>query len=155
MPQRPAPSLRRIARALRRGALRIALDPIVTTPGYWVATAAGVTWGVLAGSGPMRRRLRRAGGVLVAPSLPNWAFGRGGTMVGGVLLTSPALPLTPGVLAHEEAHRQQWRRYGLAFIPLYFAAGLDPLRNRFEMQAGLAEGGYLPGARQSDTVSRR
>jgi len=139
----PRPRTGRLALRLRRGAIRLAVDPIVAVPGFWTATALGAAWGLLAGRGPLRERLRRDEGLLVADRMPAWAFGRGGTVIGGVLLTSPDLRLTPEVLRHERVHRRQWRRYGLAFIPLYLAAGRDPLRNRFEIQAGLVEGGYL------------
>ncbi len=131
-------------RSVRRGAIRVAIDPVVAVPGFWAATALGGLWGLLAGRGPLRDRLRREGGLVVADRLPSWAFGRGGTVIGGVLLTSPDLRLTPEVLRHERVHRRQWRRYGLAFIPLYLAAGRDPLTNRFEIEAGLVDGGYLP-----------
>jgi len=140
----PRPGTRRLGRAIGRAAIRVAVDPLVAVPGYWAATALGAAWGLAAGRGPLRRRLRREAGLLVADRLPTWAFGRGGTVIGGVLLTSPRLALTPEVLGHERVHRRQWRRYGLAFIPLYLAAGRDPLRNRFEIEAGLVEGGYLP-----------
>jgi len=115
---------------------RAALSPLVARPGYWLATAAGLLWGALLSRG----RIRRRGGVIVASGCPRWAFGRGGTTIGAVYLTRDQLGT--GVLAHEAAHRAQWRRYGLAFIPLYFAAGLDPRRNRFEIEAGLRRGGY-------------
>jgi len=36
----------------------------------------------------------------------------------------------------------QWKKYGLALIPLYVAAGSNPLTNRFEVEAGLKKGGY-------------
>ena len=138
------PRPRRVLRALGRLGLRLAIDPVIAVPGYWVATALGGTWALLASRGPLATRIRPNAGLLVADRLPSWAFGRGGTMIGGVLLTSPQLRLTPEVLRHERAHRRQWRRYGLAFIPLYLAAGRDPLTNRFEIEAGLVDGGYLP-----------
>ena len=44
------------------------------------------------------------------------------------------------MLEHEAVHRAQWRRYGLAFIPLYVDAGQDaapePLRGRGRSQEG-------------------
>ena len=61
--------------------------------------------------------------------------------VGGVVLSNRSLDDT--VLEHEDVHRQQWRRYGLLFIPMYFAAGIDPLQYRFEIEADLVEGGYV------------
>jgi hypothetical protein len=47
------------------------------------------------------------------------------------------------VLEHEAIHKAQWKRYGLAFIPLYIAAGSPALTNRFEVEAGLEKGGYV------------
>lgn len=117
-------------------ARRVLLSPIIARPGYWFATATGLVWGgVLSGF-----RLRREGGVIVAPHMPRWSFGRGGTTIGAVYLTNDNTRLP--VLEHEAVHRAQWRRYGLAFIPLYVAAGAPALTNRFEVEAGLEKGGY-------------
>jgi hypothetical protein len=115
----------------------VVLNPVVARPGYWFATGCAVVWGgVLSGF-----RLRREGGLIVAPNMPRWAFGRGGTTVGGVYLTCDRI--TPAILEHEAVHRAQWRKYGLAFIPLYVDAGQDAKRNRFEVEAGLRKGGYI------------
>ncbi|HRN29474.1 MAG TPA: Fe-S oxidoreductase [Terrimesophilobacter sp.] len=105
-------------------------------PGYWFATACGALWGGILSLG----RVRRRGGVWVARGMPRWAFGRGGTTIGAFYLTRDAV--SPDVLEHEAVHRAQWRRYGLALIPLYLAAGQDAIRNRFEIEAGLEKGGY-------------
>ena len=118
------------------GARRVLMSPVVARPGYWFATLAGLVWGgILSGF-----RLRSAGGVIVAPHMPTWAFGRGGTTIGAVFLTRDMV--RPGTLEHEAVHRAQWRRYGLAFIPLYIAAGVPAKTNRFEVEAGLKKGGY-------------
>jgi hypothetical protein len=85
--------------------------------------------------------VRRQGGLIVASHLPKWAFGRGGTTIGAVYLTSSNV--TPAILEHEAVHRAQWKRYGLAFIPLYVHAGQNALHNRFEVEAGLRKGGYV------------
>lgn len=120
---------------------RAVLHPVIARPGYWVATAAGLLWGgILSGAIVRPGRLRRQGGVIVARGCPRWAFGRGGTTIGAVYLTHDRV--SPGVLAHEAVHRAQWRRYGLAFIALYIAAGRAASGNRFEIEAGLARGGY-------------
>ncbi len=119
------------------------LHPLVARPGYWVATSAGLLWGGILSLG----RVDRRGGVVVARRCPRWAFGRGGTTIGAVYLTHDRL--SEPVLAHEAVHRAQWRRYGLAFIVLYLAAGQDPLHNRFEIEAGLARAGYISGADNS------
>lgn len=116
---------------------RVGLHPVVALTGYALVSALALVWGaVLSGF-----RVSRRGGVIVCAGLPRWAFGRGGTTLGAVYLTHDAL--SPRVLEHEAAHRAQWRRYGLAMIPLYLAAGRDPLRNRFEIAAGLESGGYV------------
>ena len=114
---------------------RVALDPAVVRAGYAVATGAGLVWGALVSTGRLERRA-----VLVASGCPRWAFGRGGTTIGAVYLTRDTA--SDRVIAHEAVHREQWRRYGLAFIPLYLAAGADATRNRFEIEAGLEAGGY-------------
>ena len=134
--------LERASRSLVRrvsgvGWLRtLALHPMIARPGYWFATACGFVWGAILG----RFHLSWQGGVLVASRLPAWAFGRGGTTIGAVYLTSTNV--NARILQHEAVHRAQWRKYGLAYIPLYVAAGQDALRNRFEVEAGLELGGY-------------
>lgn len=120
------------------GALTVALHPVLTMPGYWTATAFGITWGAVLGRGRIERTPE---GLIVIRGLPAWAFGRGGVTVGGVYLTRDNI--SPAILEHEEVHRKQWRRFGLAMIPLYYASGIDPLRNHFEIQADLVKGGYL------------
>jgi hypothetical protein len=115
----------------------VLLSPVVARPGYWFATLCGLLWGVTLSLG----RISPRGGVIVARKCPRWAFGRGGTTIGAVFLTHSAL--SPGVLAHEAVHRAQWKRYGLAFIPLYIAAGQTGTTNRFEIEAGLKRGGYV------------
>jgi hypothetical protein len=47
------------------------------------------------------------------------------------------------VLGHEAVHKAQWRTYGMLFPVLYLFAGRNPLRNRFEIEAGLEAGGYV------------
>jgi hypothetical protein len=126
-----------VSRLRRLGWLRaIVLSPVVARPGYWFATACAVVFGGVLS----RFRLRREGGLIVAPHLPTWAFGRGGTTIGAVYLTCDNI--SPSILEHEAVHRAQWRRYGLAFIPLYVNAGQNAGKNRFEVEAGLAKGGY-------------
>ena len=124
------------AASSRRWVRAALLSPVVARPGYWFATLAGLIWGGVLS----RFRLRRQGGVIVAAHMPRWSFGRGGTTIGAVYLTCDNT--LPSTLEHESVHRAQWRRYGLAFIPLYIAAGAPPKTNRFEVEAGLAKGGY-------------
>ena len=115
--------------------VRLLLHPAVARPGYWVATAAAVLWGF-----PLSRGRITPGPVLTATRMPRWSFGRGGTTIGAVYLTRDND--SPAVLEHEAVHRAQWKKYGLAFIPLYIAAGTDARTNRFEVEAGLEKGGY-------------
>jgi len=114
----------------------VVLSPVVARPGYWFTTLCAVVYGGVLS----RFRLRREGGLIVAPHLPKWAYGRGGTTVGAVYLTTDNI--SPAILEHEAVHRAQWKRYGLAFLPLYVDAGQDARANRFEVEAGLAKGGY-------------
>jgi len=115
---------------------RVILHPVVARPGYWFATAAGLVWGAAMSAG----RIRTGGGVIVARNCPRWSFGRGGTTIGAVYITNRSH--SRAVLEHEAVHRAQWKKYGLAFIPLYIAAGSDARTNRFEIEAGLTKGGY-------------
>jgi hypothetical protein len=114
----------------------VVLHPFVARPGFWFATACGCVWGAVLG----RFRLRRAGRLVVASGLPNWAYGRGGTTIGAVYLTTDNTGAA--VLEHEAVHAAQWKKYGLAFILLYLDAGQDARLNRFEIEAGLGKGGY-------------
>lgn len=104
--------------------------------GYAYATAVGFVWGVLLSTG----RVERVDGLWVFQGMPEWAFSRGGSCVGGCYLTRDNV--SEAVLRHERVHVEQWRRYGLAMPLLYALAGRDPLRNRFEIEAGLEDGGY-------------
>ena len=52
-------------------------------------------------------------------------------------------PEVDGDKRHELVHVEQWRHYGLAMPLLYALAGHNPLRNRFEIEAGLEDGGYV------------
>lgn len=138
-------ALSRVERGIRRVTVAVSrvhwlrallLHPVIARPGYWFATVAALVWGGILSRG----RLSRSRGLIVARGCPRWAFGRGGTTIGAVYLTHDRL--TAGVLDHEAVHRDQWRRYGLAFIVLYLAAGQDALGNRFEIEAGLQRAGY-------------
>jgi hypothetical protein len=106
--------------------------------GYGYATLVGMIWGTLLSTG----KIERHGRLIVFRGMPKWAFGRGGSCVGACYLT--AQNVTPEVLQHEEIHRQQWRRFGMAMPLLYWIAGRNPVKNRFEIEAGLELGGYLP-----------
>jgi hypothetical protein len=117
------------------GLRRLLLSPVIARPGYWFATAAAFAWGgILLGTFHEREHLH------YFDHLPRWAFGRGGTTIGAIYLTCDNTG--DGVLLHEHVHTRQWRDYGLCFIPLYIAAGAVAQGNRFEVEAGLALGGY-------------
>jgi hypothetical protein len=117
------------------------IDSPISRAGYWWATLVGFTWGFLWSTG----RVERRGGLIVFTGMPKWTFGRGGSCVGGCYLTDRNAGDL--VLGHEAVHREQWRKYGMLFPLLYLIAGRNPLRNRFEIEAGLEAGGYLPRRR--------
>jgi hypothetical protein len=112
-------------------------DSPISRLGYLYATAVGLVWGFIWSTGPIERRA----GLFVFRGLPAWSFGRGGSCVGGCYLT--AQNASDDVLEHEAVHKRQWERYGMLFPLLYLAAGRNPLKNRFEIEAGLEKGGYL------------
>lgn len=112
------------------------LDSPVSRFGCRVATTLGLLWAVPLSVG----RIERHGRLIVCRGLPKWAFRRGGVCVGRVFITRNAL--SEAVLRHESVHLRQWERYGLLFPLLYALAGSDPHTNRFEIEAGLEDGGY-------------
>lgn len=120
---------------------RVATAPVVALPGYRLASAAALAWGRMLGG-----TVSTAGDLTIVRNLPHWSFGRGGTCVGATFLTRDLV--SDAILEHEDVHRRQWQRYGLAFIPMYFFAGLDGTKNRFEIEADLEKGGYLKKPRQ-------
>lgn len=126
-------------RALDRFLPGFLLDSPVSRLGYAYGTVVGWVWGSLWSTG----RIERRAGLWVFRGMPNWTFGRGGVCVGGCYLTGDAT-VTDHVLRHEAVHAAQWRRYGILMPLLYLLAGRDPLRNRFEILAGLEDGNYVP-----------
>lgn len=126
-----------LGRSLAGPAFRALTARPVAAAGHRIATEAARLWGRALGG-----EERQVGELTVISGLPSWAFGRGGTTVGATFLTRSAT--SPDILAHEDVHRRQWERYGLWFIPMYFAAGVDGLTNKWEIEAGLERGGYLP-----------
>ncbi|MFT4210285.1 MAG: Fe-S oxidoreductase [Microbacterium sp.] len=111
----------------------------VTYAGYVYGCAVGWVWGGLLSRG----RVERHGRLWVFRGMPAWSFGRGGTTVGHCFLTGDGR-IDARLLRHEAVHERQWRRYGILMPFLYALAGRDPLRNRFEIEAGLEDGNYLP-----------
>lgn len=121
------------------------LDSPVSHVGAAVGTAFGFAWGTLWSTG----RVTRRGELWVFTGMPGWAYGRGGVCVGSCFLTGDRDP-GPRLLAYESTHARQWRRYGLLMPLLYLVAGRNPLRNRFEIEAGLVDGGYVSRAASRD-----
>lgn len=117
------------------------LDSPLSRAGYLAGTAFGLVWGFLWSRG----RVERSHGLFIFRGMPGWTFGRGGVCVGGCFLTGDHVP-SEAVLRHEAVHRAQWRRYGLLLPLLYALEGYNPFRNRFEVEADLVDGGYLPRA---------
>ena len=132
---------RAVARGRRLEALvpRFLLDSPLSRLGFLYGCAVGWVWGGLWSTGPVERRE----GMWVFRGLPGWAFPRGGVTVGNCFLTGRA-PVTRALLRHEAVHARQWRRFGLLLPVLYAISGRNPLRNRFEIEAGLADGNYVP-----------
>ena len=112
------------------------LWPIWTRPGYWFATGCIWIWGTVLGG-----TFTTKNGMHYFRGMPSWSFGRGGTTIGAIYLTKDND--SDDVIEHEAEHRAQWKRYGLAFIFLYIAAGTVATTNRFEVGAGLELGGYV------------
>ena len=142
----PPPDWRAAAeRAVERGRRidrfipAVFLDSPISRIGSWYGTAIGWTWGSLWSTG----RIERRNGLWVFRGMPRRTFARGGVCVGGCYLTGDEI-VTDHVLAHEAVHARQWRRYGILMPLLYALAGRDPLRNRFEIEAGVEDGNYVP-----------
>ncbi|BDV30125.1 Fe-S oxidoreductase [Microbacterium terricola] len=136
--------------ALDRRIPAVLLDSPISRVGYWYGTTVGWLWGSLWSTG----RVERREGLWVFRGLPGWAFRRGGVCVGGCFLTGDA-GVTDRVLRHEAVHKRQWQRYGLLMPLLYLLAGRDPLRNRFEIEAGLEDGNYVPRGSDRAVSARR
>lgn len=115
------------------------LDSPISRIGYLYGSTVGWIWGTLWSTGPIENHA----GLWVFRGMPKWTFPRGGVCAGGCFLTGDA-PVSEHLLRHEAVHMRQWRRYGLLMPLLYALAGRDPLRNRFEIEAGLEDGNYVP-----------
>jgi hypothetical protein len=115
------------------------LDSPISRAGFWYGSAVGWVWGSLWSTG----RIEKREGLWVFRGMPRWAFPRGGVCVGGCFLTGDGR-VSAALLRHEAVHKRQWERYGLLMTPLYALAGRNPLRNRFEIEAGLEDGNYVP-----------
>lgn len=82
-------------------------------------------------------------GIFVCSGMPG-GFGRGGTTLGGAYLTRGNTARR--VIRHEAVHADQWGWHGPAFALMYLCEEVrrPGARNRFEIAAGLADGGYAP-----------
>lgn len=91
----------------------------------------------------LRAHIEDIDGLRVCSGLPWWAYPRGGITIGDTYLTgSSELARAAARIRHELVHRKQWREHGYRMAVLYLRAGRDPHRNRFEIDAGLSDGGY-------------
>ena len=79
--------------------------------------------------------------------MPRWAYPRGGMCVGGCFLTGEAAGHRPDASRTRRCTSGSGERYGFLMPLLYLLAGRDPLRNRFEIEAGLEDGNYVPRQR--------
>ncbi|QCQ18065.1 Fe-S oxidoreductase [Microbacterium sp. RG1] len=127
------------SRAVERWIPSFLLDSPISALGYAYGCAVGWIWGTLWSRG----RVERRGRLFVFRGMPSWAFPRGGVCVGHCFLTGDGR-IDDRLLAHESVHERQWRRFGMLMPILYSLAGRDPLQNRFEIEAGLADGNYIP-----------
>lgn len=124
------------------------LDSPISRVGYWWGTAVGMTWGYLWSRG----RVTRHEGMWIFRGMPARTFPRGGVCVGSCFLTD-VVP-SEHVLRHELVHVRQWRRYGFLMPLLYGLSGRNPVSNRFEVEAGLEDGNYVPRRRTNRVTPR-
>lgn len=115
------------------------LDSPLSRLGYLYGSSIGWVWGSLWSTGKIEKR----GEMWVFRGMPSWTFKRGGICVGTCFLTGDGR-IDDRIIRHETVHKRQWQRYGMLMPILYLLAGRNPLRNRFEIEAGLADGNYLP-----------
>ncbi|NHC43703.1 hypothetical protein [Motilibacter aurantiacus] len=90
-----------------------------------------------------RARHEQREGLHVCWGLPKRAYPRGGVTWGDTYLTGDGdRARSAARIRHETVHADQWRRYGFRFAWLYLRAGREAEANRFEVEAGLEDGGY-------------
>ncbi len=69
--------------------------------------------------------------------IPSWVAAQ--VLIPGLIFVKRGVPLSRRLIAHEIAHDDQWRRYGLAFPLVYvwewIRAGFSYTRNRLEVEA--------------------
>ncbi|GAA4893146.1 hypothetical protein LX16_1891 [Stackebrandtia albiflava] len=94
---------------------------------------------------------REIDGLMVCVNAPSWMYERGGTTIGDTFVSAadsfeelearPAPFTLSELINHEKFHRdEQWRRYGIGFIPMYLAeeAVAPGGENRYERAAEAA-----------------
>ncbi|GAA4470888.1 hypothetical protein GCM10023170_088430 [Phytohabitans houttuyneae] len=82
-------------------------------------------------------------GLRTCTNVSSWMYPRQGFTVGDTYITGRSRKaVTRERIRHERIHRRQWRKWGLAFGPMYFLGGSKACKNRYERQAGLRDGGY-------------
>lgn len=69
-------------------------------------------------------------------------YARGGTTLGTTFVTGRNATISADLMAHEARHVAQWRHFGSSMALLYPLSGANACRNRFEIHAGLDNGGY-------------
>lgn len=104
-------------------------------------TTVGVIW-ASANGGSCRLR---QGLMVECSGVYGWANGpQGALALGNTVITGD--PLSPGLLAHETKHADQWAIFGDLFPVAYFGNALltlgSPCLNFFEWWAGFEAGGY-------------
>lgn len=105
--------------------------------GYYLSSVIGSVWGYIWSTG----RVERFDELRIFRGMPAWTFRRGGACIGFCYHTNNNV--SQAVLEHELVHIEQWKRYGMTFPIRYLLAGVNPLKNRYEIEAGLVKGGYL------------
>ena len=122
----------------------VLIDSPIRSAGSLYATGVAWLWGGLLSTGRVERRRR----LWVCRGLPAWASITL-TFTAIIFVVFAQLRFDRTVLRHEAVHRRQWQKYGMLMPLLYAIAGRDPLRNRFEIEAGLEDGRYIPRQRAS------
>ncbi|MFF3322717.1 RHS repeat-associated core domain-containing protein [Streptomyces sp. NPDC002889] len=84
-------------------------------------------------------------GVDLTVCTTDWTiYGRGGTTIGDTYVTAKNRPdwVDPPRLKHERVHVKQWEKRGVKFGWDYAMEGFDACENKYEEQAGFADGDY-------------
>ena len=146
---------RAVARGRRVDRFLPFLDSRFSRAGYVYGTAVGWIWGSLWSTG----RVEKRAGLWVFRGMPRWAFRRGGVCVGGCFLTGDDAVSDRVLAPRSRARAAVAAATASSCRCCTCSPGRDPLRNRFEIEAGLEDGNYVPRAQLSaegrDTSSAR